>query len=115
MYLTAHKVCSVAKKRHRAEAHAAATILNPNQRLAEAQTRNLNQPHAAQLAEQEENKPCMAGYLVSDERKVTSHRFFEMKERGKKISMLTAYDYTTASLLVSRTSRNRIERKRTAQ
>lgn len=41
----------------------------------------------------------MAGYLVNDERKVTSHRFFEMKERGEKISMLTAYDYTTASLL----------------
>ena len=99
MYLTAHKVCSAAKNLHRAEAHAAAAILNLNQRLAAAQTRNLNQPHAAQLAEQEENKPCMAGYLVSDERKVTSHRFFETKERGKKISMLTAYDYTTASLL----------------
>ena len=41
----------------------------------------------------------MAGYLVTDERKVTTHRLFEMKQRGEKISMLTAYDYTTASIL----------------
>ncbi len=41
----------------------------------------------------------MAGYLVTDERKVTTHRLLEMKERGEKISMLTAYDYTTASIL----------------
>ena len=38
----------------------------------------------------------MAGYLVSDTRKVTTHRLMEMKERGEKISMLTSYDYTTA-------------------
>lgn len=41
----------------------------------------------------------MAGYLVSDNRKVTTHRFIEMKQRGEKISMLTAYDYTTAGIV----------------
>ena len=38
----------------------------------------------------------MAGYLVDDTRKVTTHRLFEMKQSGKKIAMLTAYDYHTA-------------------
>ena len=32
----------------------------------------------------------MAGYLVSDTRKVTTHRFVEMKQKGEKISMLTS-------------------------
>ncbi len=41
----------------------------------------------------------MAGYLVSDNRKVTTHRFIEMKQRGEKISMLTSYDYTTAGIV----------------
>ena len=41
----------------------------------------------------------MSGYLVSDNRKVTTHRFIEMKERGEKISMLTSYDYTTAGIV----------------
>lgn len=41
----------------------------------------------------------MAGYLVSDSRKVTTHRFIEMKERGEKISMLTSYDYTMAGIV----------------
>lgn len=41
----------------------------------------------------------MAGYLVSDTRKVTTHRFIEMKQRGEKISMLTAYDFTTAGIV----------------
>ena len=41
----------------------------------------------------------MAGYLVSDTRKVTTHRLMEMKERGEKISMLTSYDYTTARIV----------------
>ncbi len=43
----------------------------------------------------------MAGYLVSDTRKVTTHRFFEMKQKGEKISMLTSYDYTTAGIVDS--------------
>ncbi len=34
-----------------------------------------------------------------DNRKVTTHRLFEMKQRGEKISMLTAYDYSMASII----------------
>lgn len=34
-----------------------------------------------------------------DARKVTTRRLVEMKQRGEKISMLTAYDYTSASLI----------------
>lgn len=41
----------------------------------------------------------MAGYLVSDTRKVTTHRFMEMKQNGEKISMLTSYDYTMAGIV----------------
>ena len=41
----------------------------------------------------------MAGYLVSDERKVTTRRFIEMKQKGEKISMLTSYDYTMAGIV----------------
>lgn len=41
----------------------------------------------------------MAGYLVSDARKVTTHRLVEMKEKGEKISMLTSYDFTTARIV----------------
>ena len=36
---------------------------------------------------------------VDDNRKVTTHRLIEMKQRGEKISMLTAYDYSTARLM----------------
>ena len=39
----------------------------------------------------------MAGYLVESTRKVTTHRLKEMK--GKKIAMLTSYDYTTAKIV----------------
>ena len=38
-------------------------------------------------------------YLVEDKRKVTTHRLFQMKQEGKKIAMLTAYDYTTAQIV----------------
>lgn len=31
--------------------------------------------------------------------RVTTHRIMEMKQKGEKISMLTAYDYATASLI----------------
>lgn len=41
----------------------------------------------------------MSGYLVSDTRKVTTHRFMEMKQKGEKISMLTSYDFTTAGIV----------------
>lgn len=38
-------------------------------------------------------------HTPEDNRKVTTHRLFEMKQRGERISMLTAYDYTTASIV----------------
>jgi len=41
----------------------------------------------------------MAGYLVTDQKKITTKKFLEMKKAGEKISMLTAYDYTTAGLI----------------
>lgn len=41
----------------------------------------------------------MPGYLVDDTRKVTTHRLIQMKKEGKKIAMLTAYDYTTAAIV----------------
>lgn len=41
----------------------------------------------------------MSGYISEDKRKVTTHRLVEMKERGEKISMLTAYDYTMAQIV----------------
>lgn len=41
----------------------------------------------------------MSGYLVSDNRKVTTHRLMEMKQKGEKISMLTSYDYTMAGIV----------------
>ncbi|MDR1880288.1 MAG: 3-methyl-2-oxobutanoate hydroxymethyltransferase, partial [Tannerellaceae bacterium] len=34
-----------------------------------------------------------------ENRKVTTHRLVEMKRRGEKISMLTAYDYSMAKLI----------------
>ncbi len=36
---------------------------------------------------------------LEDTRKVTTHRLVEMKQRGEKISMLTAYDYSMATLI----------------
>jgi len=41
------------------------------------------------------------GYLVEDTRKVTTHRLIQMKQEGKKIAMLTSYDYTTAQIVDS--------------
>lgn len=35
---------------------------------------------------------------TEDNRKVTTHRLFEMKQRGEKISMLTSYDYSMAKI-----------------
>lgn len=37
--------------------------------------------------------------VSEDNRKVTTHRLFEMKQRGEKISMLTAYDYSMAQII----------------
>ena len=36
---------------------------------------------------------------LEDNRKWTTHRLIEMKQRGEKISMLTAYDYSMAQLI----------------
>lgn len=38
-------------------------------------------------------------YIVEDNRKITTQRVQEMKREGKKIAMLTSYDYTTASIV----------------
>ena len=37
--------------------------------------------------------------ISTDHRKVTTHRLQEMKQRGEKISMLTAYDYSMATII----------------
>ncbi len=41
----------------------------------------------------------MSGYLTINSKKITTRSFFEMKQRGEKIAMLTAYDFTMASLI----------------
>lgn len=41
----------------------------------------------------------MSTYKAIDSRKVTTRRLLEMKERGEKISMLTAYDYSAAQII----------------
>ena len=41
----------------------------------------------------------MSTYKSEDQRKVTTHRLAEMKQRKEKISMLTAYDYSMASII----------------
>ena len=39
------------------------------------------------------------GYLSTDKKKVTVKTFAEMKAVGEKVTMMTAYDYTTANIL----------------
>ncbi len=41
----------------------------------------------------------MSTYTSEDQRKVTTMRLIEMKRRGEKIAMLTAYDYSMAKLI----------------
>ena len=41
----------------------------------------------------------MSTYTVQDPRKVTTRRLAEMKSKGEKIAMLTAYDYSMAKLI----------------
>ena len=41
----------------------------------------------------------MSTNTVDNKRKVTTQRLIEMKQRGEKIAMLTAYDYSMASLI----------------
>lgn len=44
-------------------------------------------------------KMSVAKRDLDDTRKVTTRRLMEMKQRGEKISMLTAYDYSMAKLI----------------
>lgn len=39
------------------------------------------------------------GYLTTDKKKITAKTFLEMKALGEKITMLTAYDFTTAGII----------------
>ena len=41
----------------------------------------------------------MSTAIADDSRKVTTHRLYEMKQRGEKIAMLTAYDYSMAQII----------------
>lgn len=41
----------------------------------------------------------MSTYTEDNHRKVTTRRLIEMKQRGEKISMLTAYDYSMATII----------------
>ena len=41
----------------------------------------------------------MAGYIVEDTKKITTQKVLQMKKDGKKIAMLTCYDYTTAQIV----------------
>lgn len=43
----------------------------------------------------------MSTNTTDNQRKVTTRRLVEMKQRGEKISMLTAYDYSSAKILDS--------------
>lgn len=43
----------------------------------------------------------MSTNTIDDKRKVTTRRLVEMKQRGEKISMLTAYDYSSALIVDS--------------
>ena len=43
----------------------------------------------------------MSGYLTTDSKKITTQSFREMKQRGEKITMLTAYDFTMAAIVDS--------------
>jgi len=41
----------------------------------------------------------MSAAIEEDKRKVTTHRLKEMKSRGERISMLTAYDFSMATII----------------
>ena len=41
----------------------------------------------------------MAEYISENNKKVTAKQLFEMKQKGEKISMLTAYDFTMAQIV----------------
>ena len=41
----------------------------------------------------------MAAYIVEDTKKITTQKVMQMKKDGKKIAMLTSYDYTMAQIV----------------
>ncbi|MCR4591718.1 MAG: 3-methyl-2-oxobutanoate hydroxymethyltransferase [Bacteroidaceae bacterium] len=41
----------------------------------------------------------MSAYIVEDTKKITTQKIIQMKRDGKKIAMLTTYDYTTAQIV----------------
>ena len=41
----------------------------------------------------------MSKYLFTDTKKITTQKFIELKKQSEKITMLTAYDYTIASII----------------
>lgn len=57
------------------------------------------QSSARYLESECKNKRVMSTNTTDNIRKVTTSRLVEMKARGEKISMLTAYDYTMAKLI----------------
>lgn len=44
------------------------------------------------------------GYLSTDKKKITTKTFAEMKQAGEKVTMLTAYDFTTAGIMIQQES-----------
>lgn len=44
------------------------------------------------------------GYLSTDKKKITTKTFAEMKAAGEKVTMLTAYDFTTAGFWMQQAS-----------
>jgi 3-methyl-2-oxobutanoate hydroxymethyltransferase len=47
------------------------------------------------------NRQKKMGYLSTDKKKITTKTFAEMKQAGEKVTMLTAYDFTTAGIIDS--------------
>ena len=47
----------------------------------------------------EKDNTIIMGYLSTDKKKITTKTFAEMKAAGEKVTMLTAYDFTTAGIL----------------
>jgi 3-methyl-2-oxobutanoate hydroxymethyltransferase len=51
------------------------------------------------FANSQNPKSTMSAYLSADYKRITTHRLQEMKSRGEKIAMLTAYDYSMARIV----------------
>ena len=62
-------------------------------------SRPLQMHHIWELQRLQHKIKYMAEYLNSNKKKITAPHFYEMKHSGEKISWLTAYDYTTATII----------------